>query len=272
MSSSDNGPLTRTVLPEDEQTGGSARRPRPLRSLLIVLAVVALLVGAIAIANRGGGSSGNGTGAEGNSPRGTAPGGDTDPTAPTGVAPVTNPTDGIPQGFAHTQQGAQSAAANYAVALGSDAMFKKDQRHRIVDSVYTPQKAAALKPQQDKTYSASLLKQVGLDAEGNSPDGMTFISRTVPVGTKADEYTPDAATVSVWCTGLIGMAGTGSENPVRTDWLTYTFKLRWTGGNWKTADTSQKNGPAPVDGDVPASGADEIAGAVKDFGGFTYAR
>ncbi|GGO87366.1 hypothetical protein [Wenjunlia tyrosinilytica] len=268
MSSSDDGPLTRTVLPEDEQ-GGTARRPRPLRSLLIVLGVVALLLAAIAVANRGGGGAADGN--SGNAD-GTGPEGRTNPTAPTGVAPVTGSRGGIAKGFAHTEQGAQSAAANFAVALGSDGMFKKAQRHTLVDSVFTPQAAAPLKAQQDQAYSTDFLKKVGLDAEGNAPSGMNFISRTVPVGTKADAYQADTATVSVWCTGLIGMAGTGSENPVRTDWLTYTFELRWTDGDWKTVKASQKKGPAPVDGDVPVSGAEEIAGAVKEFGGFTYAR
>lgn len=265
MTSSDDGPHTRTLLPEDEQQGPGPARPRPLRSLLIVLGVVALLIAAIAVANRGGGTDPTGNGDGGSDSKG-------DPTAASGVPPVGTDAKGVPRGFAHTEQGAQSAAANFAVALGSDGMFDKDSRHAIVDAVYTPQAAGPLKAEQDKAYTGALLERVGLDADGQAPEGMTFISRTVPVGTKLVKYEGDTATVSVWCTGLIGMAGTGSDNPVRTDWLTHTFELRWTGGDWRAVKTGQKQGPAPVNGDAPVSGAEEIAGAVDEYGGFTYAR
>lgn len=268
MTSSDDGPHTRTLLPEDEQQGLGAARPRPsrpLRSLLVVLGAVALLVTAIAVVNR------SGDRAPARADSADSKGGGSDPTAASGVPPVRT-EDGVPKGFARTEQGAQSAAANFTVALGSAAMFDKDRRHTIVDALYTPETAGPLKARQDKAYTAGLLRRVGLDADGQAPDGMTFISRTVPVGTKIVKYEDGSATVSVWCTGLIGTAGTGSTNPVRTDWMTHTFELRWTGGDWKVAKDSQKQGPAPVEGDAPASGAEEIAGAVDEYGGFTYAR
>jgi hypothetical protein len=50
------------------------------------------------------------------------------------------------------------------------------------------------------------------------------------------------------------------------------MKLEWTGGDWKIVSHSQKDGPAPVPGDDRASSADDIAKAVEEYGGFTYAR
>ena len=79
--------------------------------------------------------------------------------------------------------------------------------------------------------------------------------------------------MSVWYTGLFGLAGRGSTNPVTESWFTNTFKLKWTGGDWKITDLTQKDGPAPVSGDeAAASSADDIAKAVEEYGGFTYAR
>ncbi|MFH8405458.1 hypothetical protein ACH4FX_11885 [Streptomyces sp. NPDC018019] len=264
----DAGGQTRTRLPDGgSDPYGSGRRPRAglsSRNLITVVGVVVLLIAAIAFANRGGG----GQGAADDTPKDT----DARPTAPTGTKPVTGKNDGIATGFAKTEQGAQSAAANYAVALGSDGMFKADSRHAIVDQVYTPQAAARLKGSQDKAYSAEFLRKLGLDAAGNAPKGMTFISRTIPVGTKVEQFGDDKAKVAVWYTGLIGMAGPGSTDPVRTDWQTWTFDLSWSGGDWKITNDSQKSGPAPVAGDIPAAGAGEISKAVKDYGGFTYAR
>ncbi|GAB2777456.1 hypothetical protein [Streptomyces daliensis] len=254
---------TRTRLPDGE-TGSGGRPPaRPGRSVATVVGVVVLLVAAIAFANRGGGDGDSTDGKKADTAR---------PTAPTGTKPVEGGPGGIPAGFPKTEQGAQSAASNFAVALGGDEMFNQSARHRIVDAVYTPAAADKLKSRQDKAYSTAFLKKLGLDEEGKPLEDRTFVSRTIPVGTKVTDFGGDSATVSVWYTALIGMAGTGSQDPVRTDWKTWTFKLHWTDGDWKAATAKQKDGPAPVPGDVPASGAEEISKAVEEYGGFTYAR
>ncbi|MFE5481694.1 hypothetical protein [Streptomyces sp. NPDC056527] len=262
---------TRTRLPEGG-TGdvyGGARRPpaRNSRSLITVVGVVVLLIAAIAFANRGNGDDTTTTGAA----RDKAAGSDA-PTTATGVRPVTGKNGQIPTGFARDEQGAQSAASNYAVALGSDGMFKRDTRHQLVDTIYTPQAAARLKGPQDAAYSADFLGKMGLDADGNAPRGSTFVSRTIPVGTKVESFDGNTAKVSVWYTGLIGMSGTGSTDPVRTTWKTWTFDLAWTDNDWKVTADTEKDGPAPVPGDVAASSAEDISKAVAEFGGFTYAR
>lgn len=258
---------TRTRLPGggDTDVYGGARRPvRNSRSLITVVGIVVLLIAAIAFANQGGGeddSSGNG-----------AKGAGSQPTAATGVKPVTGKNGQIPAGYAKDEQGAQSAASNYAVALGSDGMFKTDTRHAIVDAVYAPAAAAKLKGPQDVAYSPDFLKKLGLDANGNPPAGSTFVSRTIPVDTKVESFTADSAKVSVWYTGLIGMSGLRSTDPVSTTWKTWTFDLQWAGNDWKITADSQQNGPAPVPGDIAASTSDEISKAVQEYGGFTYAR
>ncbi|MGW3624594.1 hypothetical protein [Streptomyces sp. NPDC000880] len=258
---------TRTRLPGggDTDVYGGARRPvRSSRSLIAVVGVVVLLIAAIAFANQGGG---NGT------PSTTdAKGTGTAPTAATGVRPVTGKNGAIPSGFAKDEQGAQSAASNYAVALGSDGMFKAASRHAIVDTVYAPAAAAKLKGPQDAAYSPAFLKKLGLDANGNPPAGSTFVSRTIPVGTKVVSFTGDSARVSIWYTGLIGMAGPGSTDPVSTTWKTWTFDLQWASNDWKIITDSQQDGPAPIPGDIAASSSDEISKAVEEYGGFTYAR
>ncbi|MEF2528269.1 MULTISPECIES: hypothetical protein [Streptomyces] len=256
---------TRTRLPEaDTDPYGAPRRtPRASRSLVTVVGVVVLLIAAIAFANQSGDTPDRAT---------TADTPATSPTSPTGTRPVEGKNTGIPTGFPQTEQGAQSAAANYAVALGSDRMFKKDSRHTLVGTIYTPAAAARLKGPQDAAYSAEFLARLGLDANGNAPQGSTFVTRAVPVGTRIDAYNPSTAKVSVWYTGLIGMSGPKSTDPVRTTWKTWVFELTWTGEDWKVSADTQQDGPAPVPGDIAASTADDISKAIKEFGGFTYAR
>ncbi|MGW5098448.1 hypothetical protein ACWEQ1_31795 [Streptomyces nodosus] len=256
---------TRTRLPDrgGDVYGGARRSRSSSRGLVTVVGVVVLLIAAIALANRGGGDSPS-DGAHG---KRTAA-----PTAASGTHPVQSKTNDIPSGFAHDEQGAQSAAANYAVALGSDGMFKTESRHTIVDTIYTPAAADKLQGPMDQAYSTSFLSKLGLDANGDAPEGSVFVSRTIPVGGKVTRYSTDAAEVSIWYMGLIGMSGQKSTDPVSSTWKTWNFELQWSNGDWKVVTDSQTNGPAAVPGDDTASTSDEISKAIKEYGGFTYAR
>ncbi|MER7400711.1 hypothetical protein ABT381_34940 [Streptomyces sp. NPDC000151] len=265
---------TRTRLPGGEgDVYGTGRRPRggmSSRNLVTIVGVVVLLIAAIAFANRGGHTS------DSSSPDNTSGAPAAQPTSPTGQHPVSgkNPQNpAIPSDFPKSEAGAQSAAANYAVALASDGMYRSDARDAIVDAVYTPTAAAARKQSLRKIYDdPEFLAGIGLDKNGKAPDGMTFVSRANPVGTKVEKFEGTSAKVAVWYSSLFGLAGEGSENPVAESWYTTTMKLQWAGGDWKIADLSQKNGPAPVGRDQAAATAEEMSKAVEGFGGFTYAR
>ncbi|GGY77864.1 hypothetical protein GCM10010363_68480 [Streptomyces omiyaensis] len=258
---------TRTRLPEGN-TGdvhGGARRPaRGSRSLLTAVGVVVLLVAAIAFANRGGGDPAD------SSPSSGTPG--TSATAPTGTRPVTGTDGTVPTGYAHDEQGAQSAAANYATALGSTDMFQKGPREALVRAVYAPEVADDLVKRLDASYSPELMANTGLEPNGLAPSGLTFVARAVPIGTKVTAYSEDKATVEVWYVNLTGLAGEGSTKPVTSAWFTSTQKLSWTAQGWRLTSTDEHEGPTPVNGDSRASVADEIAEAVEQYGGFTYAR
>ncbi|MFD5075377.1 hypothetical protein [Streptomyces sp. NPDC058371] len=257
---------TRTRLPDraGDVYGGARRGRSSSRSLITVVGVVVLLIAAIAFANRGDdASSGSGDSNKANSA----------PTTASGQQPVKSKTGDIPSGFAHDEQGAQSAATNYGVVLGSTGMFDAAQRHAIVNSVYAPEGAAARQSDLDKAYSnEKFLTNIGLDKNGAAPNGQTFVSRIIPVGTKVTSATADSATVELWYTSLFGLSGQGSTNPVSESWYTTTYELKWISGDWKVTDFTQKDGPVPVGRDQKASTADDMTKAVEEYGGFTYAR
>ncbi|MEU6175087.1 hypothetical protein ABZ832_24670 [Streptantibioticus parmotrematis] len=256
---------TRTRLPEGD-AGTAARRPprSSSRTLVTVTGVVVLLIAALAFATRG--TSGGSTDDAAKNPTAT-------PTTPTGTHPATTQTSGIPTGYPHTAEGAQSAAANFAVALGSDGMFNTSRRHEIVATVYAPGAVAGQQSQLDSAYSdTTFLTRVGLTAQGAAPSGMTLVSRADPVGSKLDTYANGNAAVEVWYSSLFGLAGNGSTNPVSESWYTDTFQLVWADGDWKVTSYSQKDGPTPVGRDQAASTAKDMTDAIREFGGFTYAR
>lgn len=262
---------TRTRLPDGEgDVYGSGRRSRAgmsSRNLVTIVGVVVLLIAAIAFANRGGGGGSESTSSD------SAKDADAQPTTPTGTKPVNGRTGGIASGFAKTEQGAQSAAANYAVALTSDGMYQATTRQEIVNAVYAPSVAAARKNDFNKVYSdAAFLSRIGLKPDGTAPKGMTFVSRANPIGTKTEAFKGGTAKISVWYSALFGLAGTESKNPVAESWYTNTFDLKWIDGDWKVTDFTQKDGPAPVGRDQAAASAEDMTKAVQGFGGFTYAR
>ncbi|WP_156725729.1 hypothetical protein [Streptomyces apocyni] len=259
---------TRTRLPEGRDIYGGARRPaRSSRSLVTVVGVVVLLIAAIAFANRGDGGGDGSSDNDGGGKPGAAP------TAASGQDPVTGKAGGIPTGYTRDREGAQSAAANYAVALGSDGMFDAGRRQEIVSTVYAPDVAAQRQGDLDKVYSdTKFLTSIGLNEDGSPPKDQTFVSRFSPLGTKVEKYSDGTARVAVWYSALFGLAGTGSPNPVSESWYTNTFDLKWVDGDWKVTDFEQEEGPAPVARDQTASTAEEMAEAVEQFGGFTYAR
>ena len=93
--------------------------------------------------------------------------------------------------------GVGSAAANFAVALGSDGMFKPGVREEIVRTVHAPTVVEDLLKRLDKAYSPDFLAGLGLAGNGTAPTGLTFVSRTIPVGTEVTEAKKESMTVEV---------------------------------------------------------------------------
>jgi hypothetical protein len=272
VSVSDDQPHTRTRLPAGEQPALGPQAPgfRRLRLLGGVFVVVFLLVVAVAVINRTNGTSSNGSTGSSTNGRSNDAGAQSAPTSPTNTQPVTTTSNGIGVQYPHTSEGAQSAAANYSVALGSSDMYATQSRHAIVSTVADPATVATLNSRFDASYDAEAA-QLGL-INGKAPAGLTFVSRTVPVGTKIDTFSPDTATVAIWNTSVGGLAGQGSTRPITEYWYTLTLKLHWSGSDWKVADFSQVDGPTPISGTQTVSSYGDMANAVNQFGGFRYAR
>jgi hypothetical protein len=194
------------------------------------------------------------------------------PTTPADAAqPTPSSFAGVAVGYPDSRDGAKSAAANYTIAYGSDAMFDTNKRHAILDAIADPTVKPALQAQLDQSFAA-VMSRFGLDPNGNPPKGQTFVDRTIPVGVHVLSYTDNEAQVSVWTTGIVGLAGTGSTLPVAEAWNTATVTLHWVDGDWKWVAFTQTDGPTPVSGMQPPSTVDQISNAVKEFEGLDYAR
>ncbi len=266
---------TRVKLPPDPYQDDEPS-PRRGRRPLVLLAALAALVAAIAIVNHsthhsGGtptaGQSATDSGSAG--PGTNSTGSVTSQFGSSGLP--ANTADGVPIGYPHTGKGAESAAANYAVAYSSSAMINPAARHRLIDAIADPAIAPTLQGQLDDAYSR-VDTSWGLSSDGVPPSGQTFVQRSAPIGVTLVSSTADKATVSVWAVTLAGLAGPGSTHPVTENWSTITVSLHWTGGDWKWVSFQETDGPVPASGQQVLSGSTDLQKAVNQFGGLRYAR
>jgi hypothetical protein len=244
-----------------QRNQGRASRRRVGRWSLVTIGLLAALLVAFLL-GRSAGST--------NKPPVAGPAQATSPARDASVSPAARTAAGVPVGYSHDAAGAEAAAANYVVALGSANMVSSATRKPMVAALADPQVEAAMQAQLDQAYG-STLGRFGLDAEGRAPKGQTFVSRALPIGVRADAVASDTARIEVWSAGLIGLSGRGSAQPIAATWTTTTVSLRWVDGDWKWTTASQEDGPTPVQGSQPASSADAIANAANEFGGLRYA-
>ncbi|WP_406284018.1 hypothetical protein [Embleya sp. NBC_00896] len=268
---SDEEPVTRTRLPRPTSSpeGPEPRRNPILSGIGVVVVIAVVIISLLFAANR----SEDG---EGSDAKDTGSTSDTGPQAsagpPLSAAQVPERTEsGVPVGYPQTAEGAQSAAANFVVAYGSDRMFQAKPRAAIIATITDPAVAEGLLVRADQVFR-SQTATFGLQADGTAPKGLTFVCRTVPMGTKSIAYTATSATVEVWSVGVVGLAGTTSTKPVGEAWNTTTMRLSWVNGDWKLVEFSQKEGPTPVAGLQVPSGAEDIAKADREFGELRHAR
>ncbi|MFJ8855185.1 hypothetical protein [Streptomyces sp. NPDC102437] len=142
----------------------------------------------------------------------------------------------------HSPKGAQRAAAAMVVALGSEAMYRPEDRHALLRRIGDPATLDQHQRDYDKDYSPAFNRKVGLDADGIAPAGSEFVTRMAPVGTSVPAYTEQQATVAVWSHALFK---TVDETKPTADWYTVTVKLTWTSSGWRMLDSSQTDGPTP---------------------------
>jgi len=176
------------------------------------------------------------------------------PNDPTGPGPATY-TNGIPAGFARSQQGATAAAAAYVltgqVLLGLPTTTL-DEAVRAISSTASASVQVSTIAQQLDQLRAVL-------APGTGP---TRYLQAV-LATRLDTFTPDRASVSVWSVGVLSRLGVAAP---QAGWSTSVFDLVWERDDWKVATETITAGPAPAlnDGTTPAT-SEDLAAALDGF-------
>jgi hypothetical protein len=270
---------TRYRLPDDPYSGSEETPPPRLRRPLIVVACLIALVAAIVLADRIEHHTTSNPSAD-NTPGSTASGQNsaaaTTPAVVSSV-PVQSGSKSatvaglvIPIGYPDTQQGAESAAANYASAYGSAQMAVPGQRDQVLSVISDPAITTSLESQYDTEY-ATIDRAMGLSSDGTPPSGESYMAREVPIGVSVNSDSATKAVIAVWAVTFAGVAGSSSNYPVTQSWTTDTITLNWTGGDWKMSAVSSVSGPSPNQGNQTPSTGQQLQQANNQYGGLPYA-
>lgn len=177
--------------------------------------------------------------------------------------------NGVGVGYAHSQQGAVAAAANYAKVLSSDLILDTAQRRAAIDTLAAPEARARLQKTFDQAV-ASL--RAGLGVTGPAAGRAQVLLRATPVGWRVEQYGKGSARVAIWVTSVGGsLGGQGGTVPVREGWGTTTVSLRWVDGDWKQVASTTTDGPVPIADVAPPTAAGELVTKANEFKEFTYA-
>jgi hypothetical protein len=172
--------------------------------------------------------------------------------------------DGVPVGWARSQQGAVAAATNYASALSGPIVLDPARRRAAIAVIAAPEARAAIQRAYDE--AVPLLRK-GLKAD--QPGGGTqVLLRSIPVGWRVDRYDGSRAQISIWATGL---GGSTSGIPVQEGWGITTVQLRWVSGDWKETSARTVPGPVPVADDSAPTGSADLIGQANGFKEYHYA-
>lgn len=268
MATRSDWPRTRTWLPEGDRAPDIRKRRTgylPAALLFALLAVGGLYLSVLG-PDAGRGSPGDdGSTTDSESVAGDPQTGRGAGSAGSGVAA------GVPVGYPRTEEGAQSAAANYLTTYGSEAMFGATSRADIVGAIVAESDRVRVAAQLDESFGLAG-RAYGLDAEGTARPGLDFVARTVPVGTRVQSFGSGRAVVEVWAVGIVGVAGPDSTKPITQAWETATVTLRWSSGDWKWVSVTIADGPTPVSGLQPPSPGGRLAEAAAEFAGLHYGR
>ncbi|HXM57856.1 MAG TPA: hypothetical protein VOB72_20835 [Candidatus Dormibacteraeota bacterium] len=153
----------------------------------------------------------------------------------------TRTVNGVPVGYAHTQDGAVAAATNFLMVVDGPLITQPDKYRSAIDTLSAPEAREKQRSDAETTLSGS--QYLITYAE----KGRTVVSRVAPLAYHVDRYTGSAAQLSIWAEALIAVDGVIS---LRELWATTTLTVRWTDGDWRLASigapTSSSYGPAPT--------------------------
>lgn len=164
-------------------------------------------------------------------------------------------TDGIPSGFARSEDGAVAAAVSY-VLTGQRLIELVPTR--VPAAVRSMAASGSADPQIDEAEQQLRdLREVLTDGAGPTRYLQAVLASRV------DAFTAERARVAVWSVGVLSRAGIAQP---QAGWSIATFELVWERDDWKIWSQTITPGPAPsLNAAVEPASAEQLEQALLDF-------
>ena len=174
--------------------------------------------------------------------------------APSGPGPF-NEVNGVPVGYARTEEGAVAAATNFNLLSAKDELLEEGALVEAMRTLAAPDWAEDAERQGKNGYDYVI------ETYGNDAD----VSAAV-LGYEVADFGEDRATVRLWVVTTLS----GSSRPnAETTWGIVTTDLLWVENDWRVAGIESSPGPAPIQlpAGQPVLTAQEIMEEFDEFRG-----
>ncbi len=164
-------------------------------------------------------------------------------TAQGGSGP-TRVENGVPVGYAHTQDGAVAAATNFVMVYDGPLNTDPVKYRAAIGTLSAPRSKARFQAEAERSL-ATFQSATGLISYAQQ--GRAEVFRTVPLAFHLDTYSDGTAQVSIWSESFIAIDGVV---PAKETWTTATYIVEWATGDWKLSSIGAykggSEGPVPV--------------------------
>ena len=163
--------------------------------------------------------------------------------------------NGVPVGYARTEEGVVAAAANFTLLTAKDSLLDPDALVLAMETLAAPSWKADAQMQARNGYKFIT------DRYGNDAD----VSGAV-LGYDVADFSNDHASVKLWAVSV----ASGSKRPnVEEVWSILSVDLEWVDGDWRVTGNESEPGPAPVDlpGGAPQQSAHNVMEEFDEFEG-----
>jgi hypothetical protein len=172
--------------------------------------------------------------------------------------------NGVPVGYAHTQEGAVAAATNYVMVKDGPLNAQPDKYLAAIDVMAAPDAKAKLRTDAEKGLAA-WQTVFGLTSAAQQGRAVTF--RTVPLSYHVDRYDGRTSKVSIWEELFVAIDG---ARALQETWATTAYTVEWTDGDWRLASVDGgSEGPVPAIAQNPTGGV-QLPPQLKEFKTYRY--
>lgn len=167
----------------------------------------------------------------------------------------TDELNGVPVGYAQTEEGAVAAATNFGLVSTNDALWSRDAFIRAMESIAAPGWRDEARRQAENGYEF-ITQRYGPDADVSG----------AALRYDVLDFSSEHAVVKLWVLSVIS----GSKSPTVDEvWGTTIVRLIWIDGDWRVEETTNDTGPAPVDlpGQSPEESANALMKELREYTG-----